>query len=203
MKKMVIVVLVFAGIIAAHGAVFAADGETTVSLEGFSFVLPDNWSVPKEEQPRGRRKNKEKIVLITRDGIPLNKVLFNKRMVAAEFDHTKRTLSPGMMPQEIAGVVLNDFELNEDMKNLRVIENKPATVAGIPGFRLAFSFRSQGTLQYQCVYYGFIKEDLFYSILFAAPKRHYFNANADTFEQIIKSLKLDQQSEGIGSGGGI
>lgn len=193
MKKMVIVVLFFAGIIAAHGAVFAADGETTVNREGFSFVLPDKWSVPKEEQPTGKKKNKEEIVLITRDGIPLNKVVFSKRLVAAEFDHTKKKLSPGMMPQEMAGVVLNDFELSEDMKNLQVLENKPATVAGIPGFRLAFSFRSQGTLLYQCVYYGFIKEGLFYSILFAAPKRHYFNANAGAFEQIIKSLTLNEQ----------
>jgi hypothetical protein len=203
MKTMVIAVLFFALIIAAHGAASAEEGETTISLEGFSFVLPDKWSVPKEEQPRGRRKNKERIVLITRDGIPLNNVVFNKRLGTAEFDYTKRRLSPDMMPQEMAGVVLNDFELNKDMKNLRVIENKPSTIAGLPGFRLVFSYRREGTLQYQCVYYGFKKEDMYYNVLFAAPKRHYFNANAGTFEQIIKSLKLDEQSEGFGSGGGI
>ncbi len=196
MKKKVIAVLVFAGIIAAHGAVFAADGETTVSLEGFSFVLPDKWSVPKEEQLRGRRKNKEKIVLMTRDGIPLNKVVFKKRLITAEFDHTKKKLSPGMMPQEMAEVVLGDFELNQSMKNLKVIENKPATIAGTPGFRLVYSYRSNGLLEYQEVLYGFQKDGMFYSILYSAPKRHYFDTNLQAFESIVQSVTLDQQGGG-------
>lgn len=168
-----------------------------VTREGFTFVLPERWTVPKkEEQQRGRRKAKEKIVSITKDGFLLDEVRFTKHLITAEFTHTKKQLKAGMMPQEMAEVVLNDFELNERMKNFKVVENKPAAIGGNPGFRLVYSYRMGGTLQYQCVYYGFQKNDMFYSIFYEAPKRHYFEINLPTFEEIVKSFKFEAPGSG-------
>lgn len=191
MKRYCIAALLLAMTVGSQ-TVHAAEG-ITVARGGFSFVLPAKWTMPKDEQPKGRRRAEEKIVLITRDGIPLNNIEFKERLLSAAFEHTKKALTPAMLPQEMAGVVLNDFELNKDIKNFRMLENKPATVAGNPGFRIVFSYKREGTLQYRCVYYGFKEDDMFFSIMYSAPKRHYFEANLDAFEQIMKSLKLEEK----------
>lgn len=167
-----------------------------ISSDGFNFVLPPRWTMPKDKQPKGRRKVKEKIVVITKDGFLLNEIEFRKRLLTAEFGHTKKLLAAGMMPQEMAEVLLSDFELNQSMKNLKVIENKPATIAGVPGVRLVYSYRSNGTLQYQELLYGFQKDGMFYSILYSAPKRHYFDTNLQTFESIVKTVQLDHDGSG-------
>lgn len=198
MKKIPGILMLLAAIVGSTGTVQAADEGRSFSQEGFTFVLPQRWSAPKDHQPKGRRKAKEKILLITKDGLLLDRVEFKKRLVGAEFEHTTKVLTPGMMPQEMAEVVLNDFEMNERMKNFRAIENKPAIIAGIPGFRLLFSYRQDGALAYQSVYYGFIKDDLFYSVRFSAPKRHYYDANVATFERIVKSFTFVSES---GNGG--
>jgi hypothetical protein len=173
-----------------------------VSSEGFNFVLPPQWNMPKDKQPTGRKKAKEKIVVITKDGFQLNVVEFRKRLLTTEFGYTKKLLAAGMMPQEMAEVVLSDFELNQSMKNLKIIENKPATIAGIPGIRLVYSYRSNGMLQYQDVLYGFQKDGKFYSILYSAPKRHYYDTNLQTFESLVKTMTLDQEGSGQGNSGG-
>jgi len=198
MKKIFGILMLLAITAGPTVPVQAAEEGKAFSQEGFTFVLPPRWSAPKDHQPKGRKKAKEKILLITRDGLLLDRVEFKKRLIGAGFDYTTKVLTPGMMPQEMAEVVLNDFEMNESMKNFRVIENKPATVAGIPGFRLVFSYRQDGDLAYQSVYYGFIKDDLFYSIRFSAPKRHYYEANVATAEQIVKSFSPQSAS---GNGG--
>jgi hypothetical protein len=201
MKNAVILIALL--MMPAVSIVMAAEQGRQISWEGFTLIVPERWNIPKDQQPEGRRDAKEKIVVMTKDGLLLDKIEFRKRLITAELGHTRKRMARGMMPQELAEAVQNDLELNQSLKNFKLIENRPATVNGSPGFRLVFSFRNNGTLQYQCVYYGFAKEDLFYSILFTAPKRHYFDANAGTFEQIIKSLKLDEQSGGAGSGEGI
>ena len=173
-----------------------------VSNEGFNFVLPPRWTMPKDKQPQGRKKAKERIVVITKDGFQLNEVEFRKRLLTTEFAHTKKLLAAGMMPQEMAEVVLSDFELNQSMKNLKIIENKPATIAGIPGVRLVYSYRSNGMLQYQELLYGFQKDGMFYSILYSAPKRHYFDTNLQTFESIVKTMTLNQEGNMQGNTGG-
>ncbi len=140
-----------------------------------------------------RRKAKEKIVTITKDGLLLDKVEFKKHLVTVEFKHMEKDRAMGLLllPQEMAQAIINDFEINESMQNFNVLEDKPAAVTGLPGFRLVYAYRLDGTLQYQCIYYGFRKGDLFYSIRYSAPGRHYFDTNAGTFEQIVKSLTLE------------
>ncbi len=175
---------------------FPADSGKKTTQEGFTFVLPPTWQFPKEEQRQGRRKEKEKIVLLTKDGAALDQVEFRKRLVTAELVHTKKKMTPAMMPQELAEVLLNEFELNDGLKNFKLIENKPATVAGVPGFKLVFSYKSNGQLSYQCVYYGFRKDEMLYTVLYLAPKRHYYETNLGTFEQMVKSLTVQPESFG-------
>ncbi len=192
MRKSCLLILLL--LITGSTAMSAEQGEK-ISWEGFMFVVPEGWKVPHdEEQPRGKKKFKEKILFMTKDGSPLNRVEFRKRLFTAEFGNTRKRLTKGMMPQEMAEVIQNDFELDQSMKNLKVLENKPATVGGIPGFRLAFSFRDSGMLQYQCVYYGFQQEEMFYSVLFIAPKRHYFETNVGTFEEVVRNFKLETRT---------
>jgi hypothetical protein len=194
-KKLIVIVSLFVIAVVPGGNAARADEGRKFSREGFTFVLPQRWNAPKDHQPKGRKKAKEKIVVLTKDGLLLDKVEFRKRLIDAGFEHTDKELSAGMMPQETAGVVLNDFEMNEAMNNFLVIENKPATVAGVPGFRLVFRYKQNGTLQYQCVYYGFQKGDMYYSIWYSAPKRHYFDTNLETFEKIVKTVALGSERE--------
>jgi hypothetical protein len=90
----------------------------------------------------------------------------------------------------MAEFILNDFELDTSMKNLIIHENKPVTLGGCPAFRLVFSYRKAGTLHYKCVLYGFQKNDMFYSVRYTAPLRHYFETYLRAFETIAASLTV-------------
>lgn len=192
MKKYLLISL-FAALIAGPWQARADEDQTHYfKRNNFSFVLPGAWSMPKADQPKVKRAM-ERMSVATKDGVELETIVFCQRPVTAGFDHTKKTLAPGMRPHEMAEIVQGDLELDPNRKNFVVHENKPATVAGMPAFRLVFSYRDEGTLQYQCVYYGFQKGDLFYSIQFIAPRRHYFDAYLVAFEGIVKSIEVNQQ----------
>ena len=163
--------------------------EKQVRKGRFSFVLPKKWHAPWGKQEQTRRG--ESAVLITKDGLMLDRIELRSRPINASFEYTKRVLQQGMQPFETAAVVVDDLQLNRTMKNLVIHENKPATPCGKPGFRIVFSYTDNGTLQYKSVYYGFQQNNTFYTILYEAPTVHYFDTYLAVFEKIAGTVVLE------------
>jgi hypothetical protein len=129
-------------------------------------------------------------LLITRDGLSLQYIQIGRMKIENSLKHTKKKFSKGMLPQETAEVALDNMASNPDILNLEVIENIPATVNGIPGFKAIYTYKSKDGLKLKSIFYGLMIGDWFYSIQYDAAQRYYFDKDLKTFEKILESFRL-------------
>ena len=176
---------------------FSAVSRAGDELEGkvvrkrpFSFFLPAKWHTPFVYGMTRQRVRGQQELSYTKDGFSLDLIQFKSRPIKTPFEHTKKLLTKGMPPFEMAQLVINDLELNTLMPGFTVHENKPVAVCGRPGFRIVYSYSDNGTLAYKSVYYGFQRENTYYTIRYEAPVIHYFDTYLPTFEKMVRSASL-------------
>jgi hypothetical protein len=110
--------------------------------------------------------------------------------VGHEIPHTKRILAKGMSPQDVAEVELDEVRLDQRMRNFELAENVPWQVAGLPGFRLVYSFEAVNGLRLKRVHYDVLVRDGIYRIQYQAPARYYFEKDLATFERVRESFRI-------------
>jgi hypothetical protein len=147
---------------------------------GFSVQIPDGWWKPEYT-------NK---YLITKDGAFQQYVLIQQRPLDKPFRNTKKKIRSGMLPQEAAGIIVDELASDRYLMNFRLIENAPVMVDGHPGFKILFTYQDKKGSQFKTLYYGFISGNSFYNLRYCAELRHYFDKDLADFEQIISSFQL-------------
>jgi hypothetical protein len=168
------------GIILAGWLAACAHGGSKPVLT-FSATVPEGWrQIPYDDD----------CMLMTRDGGYKQFVLIRERPLAEPFQFTKRTLNPGMMPEEVAEIVVNEIIADSNIRNFSLTENIPARIAGNNGFRLAFVYTDAEGYLLRIIYYGFIKGNTFYYIRYGATQEEYFQKDLKTFQQVFESFKL-------------
>ena len=147
----------------------------------FNAAVPEGWKeIPTEDT----------MMFMTKDGGYKQFVLIRERPLAEPFQFTKKTMQPGMMPEEAAEIIVNEILADSNIRNFSVTENIPAHIAGNKGFRLAFVYTDADGYLFKTVYYGFINGDTFYNIRYGATQEEYFQKDLKTFEEVFKSFKL-------------
>jgi hypothetical protein len=146
----------------------------------FSVELPQGWM----------RWSQGEDLLITRDGVLLQNIQIVRQNIEDPLKHTKKKFSKGMLPQEAAEVVLDNIASNQNILNLEVVENSPATISGIPGFKAVYTHKNKDGLKFKSIFYGFIVGDSFYGINYNAAQRFYFDKDIQTFDNVVESFKV-------------
>jgi hypothetical protein len=146
----------------------------------YSVDLPQGWM----------RWNKSENLFITRDGVSLQYIQIGRMKIEDSLKHTKKKFSKGMLPQEAAEVFLDNLASNSNILNFEVIENTPATVSGIPGFKTTYTYKNKNGLKLRSIHYGFMAGDWVYGINYNAAQRYYFDKDIKTFEMVFESFKL-------------
>jgi len=177
MKKLLYIALIFLTGCAAWTQVGALYKNESYN---FSVELPQGWM----------QWNRGKDLLITRDGVSLQYIQIERVKIEDSLKHTKKKFSKGMLPQEVAEVVLDNIASDKDILNLEVIENIPATISGIPGFKAVYTHKTKDGLKLKSFYSGCITGDWFYGINYTAALRYYFDKDIETFEKVLESFKL-------------
>jgi len=154
---------------------------TSQSLQ-FQVTPPQGWM----------RRNSDSSFQITRDGLSLQTVVISRVGVNEEkqFAHTKRRVSAEMLPQEIAEVFIDDYQVDTAFPFEAVEENAPETISGKPGCRLRLAYRNKDGLRFRCQIYAFVSDGWFYWISYAAPARHYFDRDLPAVETMVRSFRL-------------
>jgi len=156
-------------------------GPYVSSEHAYEVDLPANWR---------RASSTRDGLTMTRDGVTLQVVRIARDPFDKELPFTKRKLDKGMLPQEAAEVVIDNFRSNRDISNFQVSENQPALVGGYPGFKISYSFQTKGNLRKQGVYYGVLVDQWFYRLFFEAPARHYFPKDQPALERMKETFKI-------------
>lgn len=151
-----------------------------LEMGGREVDLPDRWY---------RLKNID-YLLLTRDGPPLQSVTVRRQYVDFPLLNTARTFAAGMLPAEVAETVLDDLSFDERIGHLEVLDNRPAAVTGLPGFRIELSYRDRQDLAYRAVIYGVLAGRWVHLLRYDAPQRYYFDRDLAAFESIAGSFMI-------------
>ena len=152
----------------------------------FSVTIPDGWWKPDYIDK----------YLITKDGPLLQYVLIQERPVTRPFKNTSKKIRSEMLPQEAAGIIIDELASDRNITNFTVIENAPAVIDGHDGFRILFSYKNKKGAEFKTLYYGFVRDGIFYNLRYCAELQHYFEKDLPAFEQIIASFRLTSGSSG-------
>jgi len=158
------------------------DSPYVSTSDHYSVDLPQGWM-------RWTQDENQRLV-VTRDGALLQLITVERFPVDQPLKHTKKKLSRGMMPQEAAEVLLDNFSSNKDISAVEVKDNRPMTIAGKPGFTLSFTYKTKDELKVKVVYCGVIDGTSFYGLRYSAPQRYYFDKDVKTFETVVRSFKI-------------
>lgn len=123
------------------------DGYPTyqVNRSDFQVTLPAEWR---------RATLVQDALLLTRDGVSLQYIRIGLVAVGDELTHTKKKFAKGMLPQDVGALELDEVRSDQEMRNFELLENVPFQVAGLPGFKLIYTFRAESGLRLKRVHYG-------------------------------------------------
>jgi len=136
------------------------------------------------------RWNQGDDLIITRDGVLLQNIQIARLNIEEPLKHTKKKFSKGMLPQEVAEIVLDDIASNKNVLDFEIIENSPIRISENSGFMAVYTYKNKDGLKIKSVYCGFISDKWFYGINYNAAQRYYFDKDLKAFEDVLKSFKL-------------
>ena len=146
----------------------------------FSVTIPEGW----------RKLNTDKFLIITKDVAYNQYALIQERPLDRPFKHTNKFLRSHMLPQEAAGIIVDEISSDINLSNFQLIANDPASIAGHRGFKILFTYKDQFGMEFKTLYYGFIKGELFYNLRYTAKKADYFVKELATFQKFMGSFRL-------------
>jgi len=157
------------------------EGPYRMDSQGFEVNLPAGWR---------RATTVGDSLLVTRDGVSLQYIRIERVAVGDELKHTKKKFAKRMLPQDVGGVELDEVRSDQTVRNFELLENVPFQVAGFPGVKLVYTFKTENGLRLKRVHYGVLVRDLVYRVQYQAPARYYFEKDLATFERVRESFRL-------------
>ncbi len=146
----------------------------------FAIDLPEGWMQATEVEG----------MVATRDGFALQEIKVARFQAEKPLPHTKKTFTRSTSPQELADVLLDDLRSDGDLKALRVLETRPATLSGQRGFRMLVAFRDADGLRMRAVLAGVLVGKNLWRIVYVAPERHYFDLDLATFDRALATFRV-------------
>jgi PsbP-like protein len=181
MKKLLLILFIISASVASCGPWQTTGGLYTSSWSDFSVELPEGWV----------RENRNDYIHMTRDGFPLQSIYIGRtRVDELELKYTKKKLTKGMLPQEVAEVLLDNMASNPAMKNLEVKENKPTKISGKRAAKIIVMYENQDGLKLKTISYRLVMDEWLYTISYTAPQRYYFDRDVKTFEKIVANFRF-------------
>jgi PsbP len=129
-------------------------------------------------------------VVVSHDGLFLQRIDVFQHQTGKPIGGTRKVVSAGMLPQEVAEVVQDAVVSSPGMQGVTVTENAPASLDGRPGFKLLVAYKDRDGLRMKSVIYGALVGESLYELSYSAPERHYFDRDLGTFEQVLSTFRI-------------
>ena len=95
-----------------------------------------------------------------------------------------------MLPEEAAQIIIDEYTSDQNIGNLKVLDNTPAEINGHDGFKILLTYMGPKGNEFHTLYYGFIKADTFFNLRFTAGGRQYFQKDIETFKRMLNSFQV-------------
>lgn len=158
-------------------------GPYTNGSGSYSVELPSIWM----------KLNNTDALVITRDGLLLQNIIINQFDITEKPDETvkkKKQITAGMLPQEIAEVLIDNFSSDPSTLNFELISNGPVQISGQPGTKIVYRYKTKDGLRIKCIHYSCLKGIWLYNIRYSAAERYYFDKDVSTFQSLMSSFRI-------------
>ncbi len=174
--RIILLLVVLAGCLAcAH-----AGGFSKPASYSFTIDIPEGW----------RKIDNNRYLFVTKESPFLQYILVQNRPIDRSFRNTKKKMQNGMLPEEAAQVIIDELTSDQNLMNLRILSNSPATIKEYDGFKILYTYSDTEGRTYKTLYYGFIKEDTFFNLRFSAADQIYFQRDIAAFRSILNSFHV-------------
>lgn len=177
MKKIIWVTLFLfaAGCLACHHS--SAPSRPT----NYSFTI---------DVPEGWRRIDRPYLLITKEGPFLQNIMVQTRHISRSFRYTQKKMRKGMLPEEAAQIIIDEYTSDQNIGNLKVLNNAPAQINGHNGFKILLTYLGPKENEFHTLYYGFIKADTYFNLRFSAGDSQYYQKDIETFNRMLNSFRV-------------
>ena len=192
MRLLLVIILMAStlGACAGHRATWTTTNSNQfIDNDQIAVEWPPAWMMFTPAEADEKAKHDGLLLMVTRDGVSLQTMNLKKRPIVEGFANTKKRAEPGMPPQDLAEIVLDDIRSNPIYVNPQLIETSPTTIGDVPGFKLVIRYRNKAGLPKQTVHYGCLKNGFLYMLIYEAPQRYYYSADFPTFEAVKNSYR--------------
>lgn len=184
-RRALLIFLLLPGL-AAAGWEFADSSKRVGATDGsFSLQLPSGWLY--ETAPNGVRAS--------HDGMELNVIVVTITPHDKVFKAAKKQSTANSTPEDLSENYIADLQAGANaVRELTVLSNEPAELAGKPAFRVHYQFRapaSAGGALMEAVTIGTALDKGVMLMSLRAPAIHYFKRWSDKYEEAVKSLTLE------------
>ncbi len=179
MKRFLRVIL-FLFILAGCLACAHTGGFVNPASYSFTIDIPEGW----------RKIDNNRYLFVTKENPFLQFIMVQNRPIGQSFRNTKKKIQKGMLPEEAAQIIIDELASDQNLVNLRVLANTPATVKEYEGFKILYTYSDSKGQTYKTLYYGFIKEDTFFNLRFRAADQIYFQRDIGAFNSILNSFQV-------------
>ncbi|MEJ2728112.1 MAG: hypothetical protein P8185_06305 [Deltaproteobacteria bacterium] len=146
----------------------------------FTVEIPEGW----------KKMDYNGYPLYTKEGYIRQLIWIQNRPIGKPFRYTKKKIQKEMLPEEAAQVFVDELKSDQNLVNLRILNNTPATINRHAGFKVLYTYKDEEGQTYKTLYYGFIKEDTFFTLRFTAVDGTYFQRDIGDFRNILKSFQV-------------
>ena len=169
----------------------AVPGPYYAEKMGVTVDIPEGWS----------RLGNSKDIRLTKDGFLMNFVQISRTPYGEKYENTELTIQPGMSELDASQIVLEAMQTDQDRSNLIILDNRPATVAGSPGFRLEVTYKDADNLTVHEYLYVVLTPGSYLVAIARGPDRHYAEIMAGDFEKLVASIRIDPPAPSTGKTG--
>lgn len=179
--RAMVVLLFLLGALSGCAPWVMVEGPYRADSKGYDVNLPAGWR---------RATMVRDALLLTRDGVALQYIRIERVAVGEGLPSTKKKFIEGMSPQDVAALELEEVRSNQTLREFALVETTPVPVAGLPGFKLGYTFKTENGLRLRRVHYGVLVRGWVYRVQYQAPARYYFEKDLATFERVRESFRI-------------
>ena len=155
-------------------------GAIQAGAQNFSIQIPEQW----------HKLNTARHVMLTKDGPFSQYILVQQRRVNKPFKHTEKKLNRYMLPQQTAEVIMDEIRSDRRVLYFHLSECVLTRVNQYDGFRIVYTYKEKGGLNFLTIFYGFLEEDWFYCLRYSVEVKKYTDEDMEAFENVLNSFKI-------------
>lgn len=152
----------------------------------FTIDIPEGW----------RKIDNNRYLFVTKEDPFRQYIMVQNRPIDKSFRHTKKKINEEMLPEEAAQIIVDELISDENLVNLKLLDDTPAEIKGHEGFKIIYTYSDSKGQTYKTLYYGFIRSDSFFNLRFTAVDRLYFERDIGTFNRMLNSFQVIKAEAG-------